>query len=190
MPLQPNLVVAAATPTYLDYIKALSGFAAPVTASLCLIGLIFLVAAIAFRWFEVNVSLGKLVVKIQRPTRTDDIPQTQRLAVEGIAEDPLLPAPFPEVPSQAGPLVPAGTDDLRSSSTDYFQARSVEALDKAFLAFAADFINGEDNEFWQTDYLARRARYGADGGREAVRQLAKGPPHLGLSIRGATWVES
>ena len=156
--------------------KALSGFAIPATALLVLVGLIFLVVAVAFRWFEVNASWGKLVLKVQRPPKAVASPsQPAPSVVQGTAEEAPKAVIDQEIPGQAGTPIVAEPENDETGFMAYFRARTVDAIDKAFPAFIAT-LDGESDEFWQTDYRERRAGYGADNGRDGVRQLITDHP--------------
>lgn len=164
----------AADPSTLDYIKALSPLAVPATALIVLLIVIFLVSAIACRWFEVDASWGKLVFKVRRPdnSRTTQIHQNTILDEAIVMQSNVVSS---DVVAQAAIQLPEEQASGQPNFAAYFEARSLRALDEAFEPFRST-IAAEDMEFWETNYRKRRAEYGADNGRDEMRKLIEENP--------------
>jgi hypothetical protein len=163
---------AGATHSVLDYLTAVGALSLPITAALVLLGLVL----VAFRLIEVDFGVGKVIMKLRRPGKLPTLGASAS-ATEGVAENIASPAPTaPEITAQAGRAEAEEKDDADATSPanhswEYIVARTVEGLDAHWTGWKASVVP-EHNEFWETDYRRRRADFGADHGREAMRQLA------------------
>ena len=152
----------------------MSGFSVPLTALFVFAIIVFLVAAVGFRWFEVDVSWGKMNLKIHRPAKPAPPAALIAPPPPGVTEEQ-QDLPIGAIQPGAGAQADEKGPEEEPSFTAYFAARTVADLDRAYPKFAVD-IDGEENEFWETDYRSRRTQYGADNGRHAMQQLASNNP--------------
>lgn len=180
MPQATTTIVAgtpasAVTHSALDYIVALGSLALPITAIFALLGL----GLVALRLIEIDFGVGKVVMKVRRPGKLPPL-DTPAIRVEGVVENVVPQASATLlIDAQAGPAEApkdeAGDSDPTYHGWDYIVARTVEALDSHWEGWKKS-MNADHSEFWETDYRKRRANYGADHGREAMRQLALDQP--------------
>ncbi|WP_454885917.1 tetratricopeptide repeat protein [Sphingomonas oryzagri] len=169
-----TVATPVSTPSPLDYISALGGLALPITAFLIFAILVFFVAAVAFRWFEIDATWGKLTLKVHRPYKAGETNPILTQVTEGVSEEQSS-TPLPEIHAQASGPAQQEASDSEPDFMAYFRARTVPELDQAYPVFSAD-MDADSHEFWETDYRSRRAKYGADNGRDGVRKLVTEHP--------------
>jgi hypothetical protein len=134
--------------------------------------IIFVIVAVARGWFEIGASWGKAKLDIRRP-----VPARPSAALPApTAETGAIEAAVPAIASEG---VTAAESEVETKDShdllSYISARTIADLDRTYPLFS-EGLEDASLEFWETDYLTRRANYGADNGRDAVCRLAMDHP--------------
>lgn len=96
----------------------------------------------------------------------------------------LLPETVPALPHEPVPqgLEPEEKEKEEAEAQNqetfwnYLRAKTLADLDASFEPFIQSGVIADALEYWRTDYLERRAGFGADGGRDAMRELVAEQP--------------
>lgn len=168
----------------MEILKALVPFAIPVAVIVICMTLMIAILAVVFLDLDIETGSDKFFT-LKMKKRSPAVETGKTVPHMGPAvEPPLLPQhdlSFPTHEPVPQDLEPEEKEkeDAQTQSRDtfwqYISASSLTQLDASYELFMSG-VGAENVEFWRTDYLSRREKFGADRGREAMRELAAEQP--------------